>query len=52
MEVRKAVYCADGSISIDAEFNEVQEMSSRHLLCYGESKSTHDAMSDFTQPLK
>lgn len=44
MELRKAIYCDEGLIPIDVEFNEVQEKSSRHLLYYGENISMHDAM--------
>lgn len=37
LEMRKAIYCVECLIPIDAEFDENQETNSRHLVCYGES---------------
>lgn len=35
MEMRKAIYCVECMIPIDAEFDEKQETNSRHLIYYG-----------------
>ena len=37
VEMRKAIYCVECLIPVDAEFDEKQEMNSRHLVCYGET---------------
>jgi hypothetical protein len=37
LEMRKAIYCVECLIPIDAEFDEKQETNSRHLICYGEA---------------
>ena len=39
MELRKAIYCTENLIPVELEFDETQEKSSRHLICYGKSNS-------------
>lgn len=36
MDLRKRIYCAENSIPIDLEFDEICEKTSRHVICYGE----------------
>lgn len=39
MELRKAIYCTEFLIPMELEFDEAQEKSSRHLICYGMPKT-------------